>query len=97
MQDFNYLSSNDFELTFELSCNKYPKDNVLEGDWEMNKNAMLNYMWQVRVCMNYNYLGLCAKQINREIHYVTDAYRDKRNGNECCDWRRCTECHHSRS
>lgn len=47
MQDFNYLSSNDFELTLELGCEKYPSANVLKKEWERNKGALINFMWQV--------------------------------------------------
>ncbi|KAJ8920476.1 hypothetical protein NQ315_005344 [Exocentrus adspersus] len=46
MQDFNYLSSNDFELTLELGCDKYPPQGVLENEWERNKDALLHYIWQ---------------------------------------------------
>lgn len=49
MQDFNYLASNDFEITLELGCDKYPKAEVLETEWERNKNALMNFMWQVHV------------------------------------------------
>lgn len=48
MQDFNYLSSNDFELTLELGCEKYPAANVLETEWERNRDALINFIWQVR-------------------------------------------------
>lgn len=47
MQDFNYLSSNDFEITLELGCDKYPKAERLALEWEKNKEALMHFMWQV--------------------------------------------------
>uniref|UniRef100_A0A0A9XL37 Carboxypeptidase E n=1 Tax=Lygus hesperus TaxID=30085 RepID=A0A0A9XL37_LYGHE len=47
MQDFNYLSSNDFEITIELGCEKYPEADQLENEWERNKDALMAYMWEV--------------------------------------------------
>jgi carboxypeptidase D len=49
MQDFNYLNSNAFEITIELSCCKYPplKDSILEHEWDNNKEALLTYMEMV--------------------------------------------------
>lgn len=49
MQDFNYLSSNDFEITLELGCDKYPKPEQLEPEWEKNKDALLHFMWQAHI------------------------------------------------
>lgn len=50
MQDFNYLHSNDFEITLELSCCKYPmaKDGLLQNEWDKNREALLTYMEMVR-------------------------------------------------
>lgn len=47
LQDFNYLSSNDFEITVELGCEKYPDADQLEIEWDRNKNALMSYMWEV--------------------------------------------------
>jgi len=44
MEDFNYLHSNCFEITMELSCCKYPFRNQLHTEWINNKEAMLKYM-----------------------------------------------------
>lgn len=46
MQDFAYLGSNDFELTFELGCDKYPPEKDLGTEWENNRDALLLFMWQ---------------------------------------------------
>lgn len=49
MQDFNYLSSNCFELTLELGCRKFPPGKDLANHWKENKDALLNFMWQVKI------------------------------------------------
>merc|ERR1712241_202628 len=49
MQDFNYLSSNDFEVTLELGCDKYPPASQLKQEWEDNKNALMEFMWMAHM------------------------------------------------
>jgi len=44
MQDFNYVYSNCFEITMEMSCCKYPEASELPTDWEHNRRPILNYI-----------------------------------------------------
>ena len=48
MQDYNYLHTNSFEITLELSCDKFPTDpRLFAGYWSDNKASLLNYMLEV--------------------------------------------------
>ncbi|XP_022540625.2 probable carboxypeptidase X1 isoform X2 [Astyanax mexicanus] len=47
MNDFSYLHTNCFEVTVELSCDKFPHASELPVEWESNKESLLLYMEQV--------------------------------------------------
>lgn len=47
MQDFNYIYSNCFEVTFELTCCKYPWASTLPREWLLNKDSLLAFIESV--------------------------------------------------
>lgn len=47
MNDFSYMHTNCFEVTVELSCDKFPHASELPVEWENNRESLLLYMEQV--------------------------------------------------
>uniref|UniRef100_A0A3B4WZG7 Carboxypeptidase X, M14 family member 1 n=1 Tax=Seriola lalandi dorsalis TaxID=1841481 RepID=A0A3B4WZG7_SERLL len=47
MNDFSYLHTNCFEVTVELSCDKFPHVSELPIEWNNNRESLLVYMEQV--------------------------------------------------
>ena len=48
MQDYNYLSSNCFEVTVELGCQKFPAGKHLAQYWKDNIDSFYEFMWLVK-------------------------------------------------
>lgn len=44
MEDYNYLHSNCFEITMELSCCKFPPASQLPTEWLNNREALIAYI-----------------------------------------------------
>ncbi|CAH2220110.1 carboxypeptidase D [Pelobates cultripes] len=49
MQDYNYIWGNCFEVTFELSCCKYPMASELRDEWENNRESLIKFMEMVHI------------------------------------------------
>ncbi|XP_068232083.1 carboxypeptidase D-like [Palaemon carinicauda] len=82
MQDWNYLNTNCFEITIEISCNKYPYSSELPHYWNENKDSLLSYMEQVHIGVkgfivdeNNNPIGnatVSVQGINHDIISASD-------------------------
>ena len=46
MQDYSYLHSNDFEITVEMGCYKYPPANAMKAYWNSNKVPLIRYIME---------------------------------------------------
>lgn len=47
MQDYNYVNTNCFELTLEVSCCKFPDESTLQKFWQENKKSLLEFLKKV--------------------------------------------------
>lgn len=66
MQDFNYLSSNCFEITLELGCSKFPPAADLPQYWKDNRDALLQYMWM-------SHIGIKGRITNKNGEPIANA------------------------
>merc|ERR1711994_839968 len=49
MQDFNYLFTNCFEITVELSCCKYPESSDLPNEWRKNVKSLVKFLQSIHI------------------------------------------------
>lgn len=47
MQDYNYLHSNNFEITLEIGCTKFPNASDLPNYWLENREPLLRFIEMV--------------------------------------------------
>ncbi|XP_025129754.2 carboxypeptidase N catalytic chain isoform X1 [Bubalus kerabau] len=78
MQDFNYLHTNCFEITLELSCDKFPLQGELQREWLGNREALIQFLEQVHQGIkgmvrdeNYNNLADAVISVGGINHDVT--------------------------
>ncbi|XP_004681072.1 PREDICTED: carboxypeptidase N catalytic chain [Condylura cristata] len=78
MQDFNYLHTNCFEITLELSCDKFPRQEELQREWLGNREALIQFLEQVHQGIkgmvldeNYNNLPGAVISVDGINHDVT--------------------------
>ncbi|XP_033098281.1 carboxypeptidase E-like [Anneissia japonica] len=71
MQDYNYLSSNAFEITLELGCKKFPNEEDLESKWYANKEALLAYIEAIHMGVKGRVTDLQGNAVSNAVVKVT--------------------------
>jgi len=72
MQDFNYIFTNDMEITLELSCCKFPKRYYLNKEWERNQESLLSYLEQVHRGVRGLVKDSAGDPVREAIIFVTE-------------------------
>ena len=49
MQDFMYRNASGYEVLIEMSCCKYPREGLLRGLWEENRDPLINFLLQAHI------------------------------------------------
>jgi hypothetical protein len=77
MQDFNYLSSNCFEITLELGCAKFPPAADLPMYWADNKDALINFIWQSHIGIKGLVRGPEGEPISHAMIHIRNVTSNK--------------------
>ncbi len=76
MQDYNYVTTNCFEITIEQGCTKFPYASKLEGIWGDNKEALIAYIEEVhKGVKGFVFNEECDPIVNATIR-ITDRDHD---------------------
>ena len=76
MQDYNYVTTNCFEITIEQGCTKFPYESELEEIWNDNEEALIAYIEEVhKGVKGFVFNDECDPIVNATIT-VTDRSHD---------------------
>ncbi|XP_066224790.1 carboxypeptidase M [Saccopteryx leptura] len=74
MQDYNYIWAQCFEITLELSCCKYPREEKLPLFWDSNKASLIEYIKQVHLGVK----GQVSDHKGNPLHNVIVEVQDRK-------------------
>lgn len=80
MQDFNYLHTNCFEITLELSCDKFPRQEELQREWLGNREALIQFLEQVHQGIKGMVLDENSNNLTGAVISVTGINHDVTSG-----------------
>lgn len=67
MQDWNYLNTDNMELTMEISNQKYPSDTQLSQFWLDNKESLYSYMEMIQIGVRGQITSATTKEPIKDV------------------------------
>uniref|UniRef100_T1L0V9 Peptidase M14 domain-containing protein n=1 Tax=Tetranychus urticae TaxID=32264 RepID=T1L0V9_TETUR len=96
MQDFNYITTNCFEITLELGCQKFPYASDLPRYWDDNRVALIAFMEEVlRGIKGFVIDSDSAKPIPKATIHIEGINHDVKSAEDGDYWRLLTPGHYT--